>query len=157
MPLLLIPEYSGINKEQRIPDRSKTAHRKPPVKCFLTLGHFTTKRKECTLNDIEDIPPKVSFLKARRVLAVNLSIHLVLTRILAKESVLMEEVYLLGFPGGLDGKESAFNAGDLGLITGSGSSPGEGNGNSLQYSCQGNPMDGGAWQDTVHGVTKSST
>ena len=38
LPLLLIPEYSGINKEQGIPDRSKTAHRKPPVKCFLT-GH----------------------------------------------------------------------------------------------------------------------
>ena len=37
LPLLLIPEYSGINKEQRIPDRSKTAHRKPPVKCFLTV------------------------------------------------------------------------------------------------------------------------
>ena len=37
LPLLLIPEYSGINKEQRIPDRSKPAHRKPPVKCFLTL------------------------------------------------------------------------------------------------------------------------
>ena len=36
LPLLLIPEYSGINKEQKIPDRSKTAHRKPPVKCFLT-------------------------------------------------------------------------------------------------------------------------
>ena len=36
MPRLLIPEYSGINKDQRIPDRSKTAHRKPPVKCFLT-------------------------------------------------------------------------------------------------------------------------
>ena len=36
LPLLLIPEYSGINKEQRIPDRSKTAHRKLPVKCFLT-------------------------------------------------------------------------------------------------------------------------
>ena len=36
LPLLLIPEYSGINKEQRIPDRSKTVHRKPPVKCFLT-------------------------------------------------------------------------------------------------------------------------
>ena len=35
--LLLIPEYLGINKEQRIPDRSKTAHRKPPVKCFLTI------------------------------------------------------------------------------------------------------------------------
>ena len=37
LPLLLIPESSGINKEQRIPDRSKTAHRKPPVKCFLTI------------------------------------------------------------------------------------------------------------------------
>ena len=37
LPLLLIPEYSGINKEERIPDRSKTAHRKPPVKCLLTL------------------------------------------------------------------------------------------------------------------------
>ena len=36
LPLLLIPEYSVINKEQRIPDRSQTAHRKPPVKCFLT-------------------------------------------------------------------------------------------------------------------------
>ena len=38
LPLLLIPEYSGINKEQRIPDRSKTAHRKPPVKCFPTMA-----------------------------------------------------------------------------------------------------------------------
>ena len=36
LPLLLIAEYSGIKKEQRIPDRSKTAHRKPPAKCFLT-------------------------------------------------------------------------------------------------------------------------
>ena len=39
LPPLLIPEYSGINKEQRIHDRSKTAHRKPPVKCFLTHKH----------------------------------------------------------------------------------------------------------------------
>ena len=37
VPLLLIPEYSGINKGQRVPDRSKTAHRKPLVKCFLTV------------------------------------------------------------------------------------------------------------------------
>jgi len=37
LPLLLISEYSGMNKEQRIPDRSKTAHRKPPVKCFLIV------------------------------------------------------------------------------------------------------------------------
>ena len=39
LPLLLIPEYSGINEEQRIHDRSKTAHRKPPVKCFLTFDY----------------------------------------------------------------------------------------------------------------------
>ena len=49
-----------------------------------------------------------------------------------------------GFPGGLDGKEFACNAGDPGSIPGLGSSPGEGNGNTLQYSCLENPMDGGA-------------
>ena len=59
--------------------------------------------------------------------------------------------------GGSDGKGSACNAGDLGLIPGSGRSPGEGNGNPLQYSCLKNPMDGGGWQATVHGVTKSWT
>ena len=46
------------------------------------------------------------------------------------------------------------NAGDVGLILGSGRSPGEGNGNLLQYSCLGNPMDRGAWWATVYGVTK---
>ena len=50
-----------------------------------------------------------------------------------------------GFPGGSDGKASACNAGDLGLIPGSGRSPREGNGNLLQYSCLENSMDGGAW------------
>ena len=49
----------------------------------------------------------------------------------------------MGFPGGSDGKASACNVGDPGLIPGSGRSPGEGNGNSLQYSCLGNPMDRG--------------
>ena len=55
------------------------------------------------------------------------------------------------------GKEFACNAGDAGSIPGSGRSPGEGNGNPLQYSCLENPMDRGAWQATVHGVTKSRT
>ena len=54
-------------------------------------------------------------------------------------------------------KESACNAGDLGSIPGSGRSPGEGNGNPLQYSCLENSMDGGAWWATVHGVAKSQT
>ena len=49
-----------------------------------------------------------------------------------------------GFPGGSDGKESDFNAGDLGLIPGSGRSPGEESGTPLQYSCPENPMDRGA-------------
>ena len=63
----------------------------------------------------------------------------------------------MGFPGGSEVKASACNAGDLGLIPGSGRSPGEGNGSPLQYSCLENPMDGGAWWATVHGVTKSRT
>ena len=60
-----------------------------------------------------------------------------------------------GFPGGLEVKVSACNAGDLGSIPGSGRSPGEGNGNPLQYSCLENPMDGRVWWATVHGVAKS--
>ena len=61
-------------------------------------------------------------------------------------------------PGGSEVKASACNVGDLGSIPGSGGSPGEGNGNPLQYSCLENPMDGGAWWATlVHGVTKSWT
>ena len=60
-------------------------------------------------------------------------------------------------PGGSEDKETVCNAGDLGPIPGSGRSPGEGNGNLLQYSCLENSMDTGVWQATVHGVTKSRT
>ena len=62
-----------------------------------------------------------------------------------------------GFPRSSVGKESACNAGDLGSISGLGRSPGERNGNPLQYSCLENPMDEGAWWATVHGVTRSRT
>ena len=62
-----------------------------------------------------------------------------------------------GFPDSSAGKESTCNAGDLGLIPGLGRSPEEENGNPLQYSCLENPMDGGAWLATVHGVAKSRT
>ena len=59
----------------------------------------------------------------------------------------------------LSGKESACNVGDLDSVTGPGRSPEEGNGNPLQYSCLGNPMDRGAGVGvaTVHGVTKGQT
>ena len=62
-----------------------------------------------------------------------------------------------GFPGGSDGKASAYSVGDLGSIPGSGRSSGEGNGNPIQYSCLESPMDGGAWWATVCGVAKSRT
>ena len=63
----------------------------------------------------------------------------------------------MGFPGGSDSKESACNAGDSSSIPGLGRSPGEGNGNPLQYSCLDNPMDRGAWRAIVHGLAKSQT
>ena len=63
---------------------------------------------------------------------------------------------ILGFLGGSAGKESVCNVGELGLIPGLRRSPGEGNGNPLQYSCLENPMDRGTWWATVHGVAKES-
>ena len=63
----------------------------------------------------------------------------------------------MDFPGGSDGRASAYNAGDPDSIPASGRSPGEGNGNPLQYSYLENPMDGGAWYATIHGVAKSRT
>ena len=59
--------------------------------------------------------------------------------------------------GGSDGKESACNARDPGLISGSGRHPGEGNGNPLQNSCRGQSMDRGAWWARIHGVAKNWT
>ena len=64
---------------------------------------------------------------------------------------------LLGFPDGSDGKETACNVGDLGWISQSGRSPGEGNGYSLQYSCLENSTDRGEWRATIRGITKSQT
>ena len=61
------------------------------------------------------------------------------------------------FPGGSDGKESACNAADPGLIPGLRRLPGEGNGEPLQYSCLENPIDRGAWPAAVHGVAESDT
>ena len=63
----------------------------------------------------------------------------------------------LGFPGGSVVKNPSGSAGDSDSIPVSGTSPGGGHGNPLQFSCLGNPMARGAWQPTVHGVTKSQT
>ena len=67
-------------------------------------------------------------------------------------------LHIQDFPGGLDGKASAYNVGDPSSIPGQGRSSGEGNGNPLQYfGLENNPTDRGAWWATVHGVVKSQT
>ena len=70
---------------------------------------------------------------------------------------LQTSLKLPGLPGWLSGRECACNAGDPGLIPGSGRSPGGGHGNPLQYSCLENPMDRGAWWAPVNRVAKSQT
>ena len=77
--------------------------------------------------------------------------------ILTNDDTKPQEATPVGSTGGSDGKESACNAGDLGLIVGLERSPGEGNGYPLQYSCLENSMDRGGWWATVHGITKSLT
>ena len=85
----------------------------------------------------------VGFVLKTHFVSMNLTIRYVPRR----------DYFKWGFPSGSVGKESACNAvdtGDVGLIAGSGRSPGKGNGNPLQYCCQGNPMDRGAWRVTGH-------
>ena len=62
---------------------------------------------------------------------------------------------ILGFPGGLVLKNPPASAGDTGLVSGLGGSPGGESSNPLQYSCLENPTDGGAWLARVHGIAKS--
>ena len=76
---------------------------------------------------------------------------------LISSTTLLAQIYILGFPGGSGGKESACNSGDPGLIPGLGKSHAGGRGNPLQYSCLENSVDKGACWATVHGVTKSWT
>ena len=75
----------------------------------------------------------------------------------SEKTVQLYDTNYIYFPASSNGKESAYNAGDLGLIPGSERSPGEGNGNALQYSRLENPMDRGAWWATVYTAAKSQT
>ena len=74
---------------------------------------------------------------------------------ICKRLIKLWYTYIRSSQGALVVKHLPANAGDAGSIPGSGRSPGEGNGNPLQYSCLENPMDRGAWRATVHGVSKS--
>ena len=76
---------------------------------------------------------------------------------LAKNAMVLNKDFIMELPWWLRGKELVCNAGDQGLIFGSGRSSGEGNNNPLKYSCLGNSMNREAWQVTVHGAAKSWT
>ena len=103
-----------------------------------------TKRKNMNLN-------------GRLFLYFRAKLAKLVSQILYLLACFLDMIPGLGFPGGSEVKASASNAGDPGSIPGSGRSPGEGNGNPLQYSCLQDPMGGGAWWATVHGVAKSWT
>ena len=64
---------------------------------------------------------------------------------------------MMGFPGGSDGRQSTFHAGNVGSVPRLGRSPGEGSSYPPQYPCLENPMDRGAWRDSAHGVAKNGT
>ena len=108
---------------------------------------------------IRDIVQYFSFSVWLTSLSVTISrfIHVVVNGIIS--FFFMTEQYFIGLPQWLSGEESIYNAGDsgdMGLIPGSGRSPGGGHGNKpLRYSCLGNLMDRGAWWAAVYGMAKS--
>ena len=114
--------------------------------------HFANDLSQC----LQNLKPRNSTLYTVED-TWGFHVSLKLSMMLQAQESLGVYTFLFSLPEWLSGKESACNAGDLGCIPGSGRSPGEGNGNPLQYSCLGKPMHRGAWWATVHGVTKSQT
>ena len=92
----------------------------------------------------------LSFYHYEILILMSLATNINKINSIAHYYIMTYQVFLVGSYG----KESDFNAGDLGLIPGLGWSPGEGNGNPLQYSCLENPRDRWAWRATVHGITE---
>ena len=110
--------------------------------CLYIIKLPTMKRRELLIHPTMWVGLKNSVLSSRNQ---------------TQEYILCNCLYKKSFPGGSDGKESACNAEDLGLIPGLGRSPGEGNGNPLQYSCLENSMDRGDCRSIVHGVPENQT
>ena len=131
------------------------------ISYFKILGFIMTTRNENSL--IKDARQSKHFLKFIfnwQIIALQCCVDFCHTKTVINtiySCFFKSRVSYKGFPGGPVGKESACIMGELGSITESGTSPGEGNGNPLQYSCLENSMDRGAWWATVHGVTKSWT
>ena len=116
-----------------------------PQPWFLALKWFSSS---CSIVD----PLMAQLVEQRPIDFMNVDIPRLLVWFWLERSALVA----WGFPGGSDVKESAYNAGDLGSILGSGRSPGEGNSYPFQYSCLESPMDRGAWWAIVHGGLKES-
>ena len=133
---------------------------------FLFLGSKITvdgdcshEIRRCLLLGRKAMTNLDSVLKAETLLLLLLSrfSHVRLCATPHTDITLLTKVHIvkaMGFPLSSVGKESAYKAGDLGVIPGLGRSPGEGNGSPLQYSCLENPRDRGAWRATVHGITR---
>ena len=143
------------------------SNRQTNVQCFKNIMHsitFTqlliTKSKNNSSShlirlswDISEL--KFSYLKFKLQMRYYCCCMLEDICVLLLLWLLLRSTWILGFPGGSDGKESACNARDLGLIPGSGRSLGEEHGYPLQYSCLENSMVRGDWRATVHEVTES--
>ena len=117
---------------------------------FEVQGIEMVEKRENLQNLHYHIPHSPDLFQGKHVPGVS-------DKLLFSKEIKKGNLKLKGFPGGSEGKASACNAGDLSSIPRSGKSPGEGNGNQLQYSCLENSTDGGAWSATVHGVTESYT
>ena len=119
-----------------------------------TLFFIKSHKYSWGISKAEALPPKNKVPRTYSIL------FLLRKSMAAKLGIIGYHMALLGFPGGVSGKEPTWQCRrhrDMGSIPGLGRSPGEGHGNPLQYSCQENPMDRRAWQATVRGVAKSWT
>ena len=124
-------------KKQRNTQQVKEQDKCPP-----------NQTKEEEIGNLPDKEFQIMILKMIQNLEnkMEFQINSLETRIEKMQEMFNKDCVLtLDFPGGLDGKASAYNAGDPGSIPGLGRSPGEGNGNPFRYSCLENPMDGRAW------------
>ena len=116
----------------------------------LVIGGSESKESTCNAGDLGLIPglgryPGEGNSYLRQSSGLENSRDFIVHEVTKSQTQLSNFHFLWGFPGGSDGKATAYSAGDLDAIPGSGRCPGEGNGNPLQYSCLKNPMDGETW------------
>ena len=129
---------------------------------FLDLNHgWVTLTQWYTLYSLVNVRTLQSHLlqlpKIQGLGHISFIPHLLLLGSWSPGFTLLIAVVYLRLPWWLGGKESACECRSAGSIPGPGRSPGKGNGNALQYSCLGNPIDRGAWRATIHGTAKSQT